>query len=560
MSISRRQFGRGAALAAAAAAAPTLTASSAHAAGAALADVPVTDVWDRRTPTPHGEELCFLSAADLIRGMRARIFSPVEVAKAHLARLDRLNPKLNAVIYRHPADLVLARAQDAERRYARGQNRPLEGIPYQIKDLFDFWKDAPNTFGSVVFKQMGFRPPTNAVYIQRLLDAGINPMGKTNTPEFGHKGTCDNFAYGPTSTPFDLTKNSGGSSGGSAAAVAGFLTPISQGSDAGGSVRIPAAFTGTVGFKATFGRIPQDAPPLPYSPMLHPGPIARTVEDIALSMQTMGGFFPLDKFSLPDRPDYLAGLRQLRGDLRGKKVAFSTDLDIYPVEDEVVRVVRQGAAALKAAGAHVDEIAMGFDKMPKTNLLGLGTEATMATQADLSDLWVGAQSVLYGFARDLFLYYGIPVDLMKEPYASKLTPQFLAMLQRAASTSAMQAKHSEFLQISINDTVEAIFARGYDYIVAPTLTVRSISNDTNGNTLGPAFVNGVSIERTIGWCMTYLFNFSGHPVVSVPAGFSGQMPIGMQIVGRRFHDVEVLNAAQAVENHQPWYHRYPREF
>ncbi|MGI8329755.1 amidase [Actinomadura scrupuli] len=570
MSMSRRQVvAGGAAFAAAATATPVLLAGSsaqattttAHAALSGPSHDEIINAlgrWDKRHGTPRGEELCFLSAGDLLRGMRARRISPVEVAKAYLARIDRLNQKVNAIVYRHPEDLVLARARDAERRYANGTARPMEGLPYLIKDLFDFWKDAPNTFGSVVFKEMGFRPPSNAIYIQRMLDAGVNPMGKTNTPEFGHEGITDNYAFGPTSTPFDLTKNAGGSSGGSAAAVAGFLTALSQGSDAGGSVRIPAAFTSTVGFKATFGRIPQDAPPLPYNPMLHPGPISRTVEDAALSMEVMGGFYPGDKFSIQDRPAYLQGLRKLRGGLKGKRVAFSPNLDIFPVEQKVVQAVREGVAALTAAGARVDEVSLGFDKMTTTDLLS-GTQKPV-TQAMLSELWVMMQSALYGFARDLFLHYGIPVDLMKEPHVGKLNPEFRGMLERAAKTSVMEYKHGEFLEIAVNDAVEAVFARGYDYIVCPTLTTVSVSNTTDGNTLGPASVNGTPTERTIGWCMTYPFNFTGHPVVSVPAGFAGKMPVGMQIVGRRFADVEVLNAAKAVENHRPWHDRYPKEF
>src|SRR4051812_44769288 len=184
------------------------TAATADAASSGSSPEEITNAigsWDKDHDTPRGEELCFLSAGDLLRGMRARHISPVEVAQAYLARIDRLNHKVNAIVYLHPGDLVLARARDAERRYAKGTARPMEGLPYLIKDLFDFWKDAPNTFGSVVFKEMGFRPPSNAIYIQRVLDAGINPMGKTNTPEFGHEGITDNYAFGPTSTPFDLT-------------------------------------------------------------------------------------------------------------------------------------------------------------------------------------------------------------------------------------------------------------------------------------------------------------------------------------------------------------------
>ncbi|MBE1610512.1 amidase family protein [Actinopolymorpha pittospori] len=147
-----------------------------------------------------------------------------------------------------------------------------------------------------------------------------------------------------------------------------------------------------------------------------------------------------------------------------------------------------------------------------------------------------------------------------EPHAGKLNPQFRAMLERAAAMNVMQYKHGEFLEIAVNDAVEAVFAQGFDYIVCPTVTTVSVPNATDRNTMGPASVNGVPTERTIRWTMTYPFNFTGHLVVSVPAGFAGKMPVGMQIVGRRFADVDVLNAALAVENHQPLHSHYPREF
>lgn len=493
---------------------------------------------------PQGEDLCFLPATELHALMRRRSVSPVEVAQAHLDRIDRLNPDLNAFVTLIDPDQLLGQARAAERRFAKRDARPLEGLPLAVKDLFDFLAGVRNTFGSVPFKELGFVPPFSATYVQRLVDAGAIPVGKTNTPEFGHEGTTDNFAFGPTRNPFDLAYNAGGSSGGSAAAMAAFLAPISQGSDAGGSVRIPAAMSGIVGFKATFGRIPQDAPPLAHTPFLHPGPMTRTVADAALLMDVMGQPFSGDPLSLSERMDYS---RAVGRSIRGARIAYSPNLDLFPVDPEVTRVTGEALNAFRDAGATVEEVSLGLDQ--------LVVRGRPIRLSDLSDLWVQEQSVLYAHAVDLLKLY-VGVDLLQ--HRDQLNPEFLGMIELGMGTSAQEYRYGDFLRSDVLHAVEAIFAK-YDFLVTPTLSVVGVENTDDGNTLGPAEVEGVPVDRLIGWCLTYLYNFTGHPAISVPAGLAANgLPVGLQIAGRRWADVAVLSAAHAFERARDWADTYPR--
>lgn len=508
-------------------------------------------------PTP--EEAVFLPASELRELFRQRLLSPVEVTEAYIERIEACNPSLNAYVTL-TFDLARQRAAESENRYRSGTARPLEGLPTGIKDLFDFLEGVKNTFGSVVFKDyVEFIPDHSAIYVQRMLDAGIVPLGKTNTPEFGHKGTTDNLAWGPTSTPFNLDYNAGGSSGGSAAAVAGFMAALSQGSDAGGSVRIPAAMTGTVGFKMTFGRIPQDLPVMTHTPFLHPGPMTRTVADCAMLAEVMAQPWSMDPHSLSVGLDYTSALS---GSLEGTRIAFSPDADTFPVEAAVDQVVREALEAFCKAGATVDEVPLGLADIAVTDTTG----SHPYTQADGSALWIMEQSVLYGHANDMLMQVtpGGPPPLDLRDFAADLTPEFLAMINQGYATDAVDYRHGEFLRMNgasgtngINFALESVLA-DYDFIVTPTVAVTGVANTDDGNTLGPTEINGVAVDPQIGWCLTYLQNFTGHPAISVPAGLAPDgLPVGLQIMGRRWADRQVLRAARAVERHRPWYELYP---
>ena len=471
-----------------------------------------------------------LSATELVARIRARELSPVELMDATLARIDERNGALNAFVTRLD-DAARAAAVRAEEQLAAGAELgPLHGVPIAIKDLFDTLAGVRNTFGCRVFED--FVPEESATYVQRLVDAGAIIVGKTNTPEFGHKGVTDNRLFGATSTPFDTSRNAGGSSGGSAAAVADGLVALAQGSDAGGSIRIPAAHCGVVGFKPSVGRVAAAYRPdaFLHTPCIHAGPLTRTVADAALMASVMCGPHDGDPLSLPDDGvDWAAAVERPADGLR---VAFSPDLGDYPVDPEVAAVVAEAVGALGGAGCQVDAID-----------LDLGS-----THDELTTLWIDEMAVLYSATAANLAAVG--VDLMAR--RDDLCPEFVALLERGPQISAVEAKLGDVLRTRVFDALQAVFV-DHDLLVCPTLACAPFPNADDGSTLGPAVIDGRPVEQTIGWCLTYPINFTGHPAISVPAGLTADgLPVGLQIVGRRFDDTTVLAAAAALERARPW--------
>ena len=511
------------------------------------------------------KELCFTPAVELADRIRKRQLSPLEVTRAFLARIAERNPALNAYV-----TLLEERALEQARRaeaavMAGGQLGPLHGVPIAIKDLFDLVPGVRNTFGSRVFADFVAAP--SATYVERLEGAGAVVLGKTNTCEFGHKGITDNLLFGPTSTPFAVGKNAGGSSGGSAAAVADGLCALAQGSDAGGSIRIPAAFCGVYGFKASFGRVAAVGRPdgfLAGTPFVHSGPLSRSVADGALMLGVMAGPHRRDPLSLPAaQRDYLAAATE--GSIEGRRVAYSPDLGVFPVDRRVQAVIKEAVKGFEEAGAVVEEV--GLD-------LALDHRR-------LAELWLDEMGVLYAAlaaslkndGTDLLGSFGkglspefadlirrgqgvSAVDLLGD-FSQELSPEFADLIRRGQGVSAVDYKLLDITRTQVFDAVQDIFDR-CDFLVCPTLASLPFDNATDGNTLGPESIEGEAVERTIGWCMTYFFNFTGHPAASIPAGLSPQgLPVGVQLVGRRFDECGVLAASAAFERVRPWHHLYP---
>src|SRR6266513_615214 len=307
------------------------------------------------------DELAYMPATELVARIGRRDLSVVEVVDAFLERIEARNKALNAyvLVLNEEARRV---GYEAEKAIAAGAPLgPLHGLPIAIKDLFDFKAGVPNTFGCKPFKD--WTPTVSATYVTRLEQAGAIVLGKTNTPEFGHRGITDNYLFGPTSTPFHIGRHAGGSSGGSPAAVAAGLAPIAQGSDGGGSIRIPAAWCGVYGFKASFGRVAAVARPDAFMlavPFAHAGPIARSVADAALMLGVMCGPDDRDPYSLPAYgADYMAATRR---PVAGLRVAWSPDLGVFPIEPEVARVTREAVRTFELAGARVEEVKVGFQR------------------------------------------------------------------------------------------------------------------------------------------------------------------------------------------------------
>ncbi|MEM1981943.1 MAG: amidase [Candidatus Hadarchaeales archaeon] len=472
------------------------------------------------------KELCFLPVTELSSRIRDGVLSPVELVETFLERIRRLNPKVNAYC------LVLEKearkkAEEAERALKEGKKLgPLHGIPIAIKDLTPM-HGVKTTFGSRLFEN--FVPSRDAVVVERLKKAGAIPLGKTNTPEFGWMGNTVNALFGATRNPWNLERTAGGSSGGSAAAVAAGMAPFAEGSDGGGSIRIPSSACGVFGLKPTSGLIPMDlmvelglGPFGHVSPFITHGPIARSVKDAALLLSVMVGYHDVDPFSLPSpEKDYT----ELEGEVKGLKIAYSPNLGYFEVDERVRKVVEEAAWSFEELGMEVVE---------KNPVLPNKEEIEGAFQT----LWVVAFSSILG-------------DLSKEE-KEKLTPEVQALSELGKGISAVEYKRAEMTRGKVWLGIQELF-KEFDFLLTPTLAVPPFPV----NQLGPTEINGKEVNPLLGWILTYPFNLTGHPAASVPCGWVEGLPIGMQVIGKRFSEKLILKVCLAFENLRPWTHRLP---
>jgi amidase len=475
------------------------------------------------------------SAADLARRIRRRELSPVDVMTATIERIERRNPSLNAFVHvDFEQAMDRARAAEAAAR-SDATLGPLHGVPAAMKDLFDFKPGWPATFG-------GIRALRHQVidaychFAERMEQAGAILVGKTNAPIMGLRGIADNYLFGPTHNPFDLSRNPGGSSGGSAAAVADGLVPIAEGTDAGGSIRIPAAWCNVYGYRASFGRVPFTVRPNAFmglTPFLFEGTLTRTVEDAAIGLQVMAGSDPRDPFSLADTPDFAAALSR---PVKGWRIAYSPDFDVYPIESGVARLVADAVRGFVEAGATVETIKVGINR----------------PQHELSDVWNRLMMPLNIAGLEGLKKSGI--DLMRD-HPEDLPPEYRHWIEIGYGLSVMDVWNDQIVRTEIYDAIESVLQK-YELLITPTLACLPVKNATDGNTLGPMEINGEAVDPLIGWCLTYLTNFSGHPSASIPAGLVDGLPVGMQIIGRRAADVDVLAASAAFERVRPWTEAY----
>jgi amidase len=482
------------------------------------------------------DELAYLTAAELSLLVQRRELSPVEMVDAFISRIEARNPSLNAFVYLG-FDEARAKARDAEAALLNGQTlKPLHGIPVAIKDLFDFKPGWISTFGGIRALR-NFRVDFFCAFAERLEQSGAIILGKTNSPVMGFRGTCDNFLFGPTRNPFNSLKNSGGSSGGSAAAVADGLLPLAEGTDGGGSIRIPSAWCNVYGYKPSFGRIPCLIRPNAFggtAPFLFEGPITRSVEDAAITLDAVSGYHPADPFSIEQTANFSDALRK---SIRGWKIAYSPNLDVFPVEPAVARVVAKAAQAFEEAGAHVEEIRIGLAK----------------SQRELSDLWCRLITPLTLQSLDGFRSTGI--DILKD-HGSDLPQELHYWLELGDQMSVRDFFRDQSSRSEVYDTFRGVFDK-YQLLLTPTVACQPVNNATDGNTKGPNEINGEAVDPLIGWCLTYPVNFIGHPAASIPAGMtSDNLPVGMQIIGRRYADADVLAASAAFERLRPWREAY----
>jgi amidase/aspartyl-tRNA(Asn)/glutamyl-tRNA(Gln) amidotransferase subunit A len=472
------------------------------------------------------------SASELARRIRARELSAAEVVDAAIARIEARDPSLNAFVYRG-FDEARDRARAADAALAAGEAiGPLHGVPTAIKDLFEYKRGWPVTWGGIPALRDNIAE-FDTIWTERMEAAGAIIVGATNSPVMGFRGVCDNPLFGATRNPFDTARNPGGSSGGSAAAVADGLVPFAEATDGGGSIRIPAAWCNLFGYKHSFGRVPVITRPnliAGLSPFVFDGVVTRTVEDAALALTALSGPDPRDPLSFAFDDDPLAAIRR---SVRGMRIAYTPDMGGIPVDPAVSAVVDAALGALEAAGAHVEPVELA---MP-------------ADQLELSHLWSRLITPLN--LDSIEALKGAGIDLLGE-HRDELPPAYLEWMDLGLRAGARDVAHDQMLRTQVFDAIQAVFA-DHDLLVSPTVAALPVENaEVAGETVGPREINGVEVDPLIGWCLTYAFNFTGHPAASVPAGLADGLPVGLQIAGGLRHDADVLAASAVLERVRPW--------
>ena len=432
---------------------------------------------------------------------------------------SRLDGDINSFcqVYEEEA---LAEAEQMEREAVRGDFRgPFHGVPIGVKDLFAV-KDTVTGRGSKVFRD--HVSTETAPIVERCFRAGAIMLGKTTTPEFGWKGGSTSPLYGVTRNPYDLTKTSGGSSSGSAAAVAARLVPAALGSDGGGSLRIPASFCGIFSMKGSLGRIPT----WPWSAtehFSHAGVMTRTVTDSALMMDVLKGPDPRCQNCLPaESKSYQDVIRTKQPRLH---CAFVPTLFDVSVDDRVNQAVRKTVEAVRDANSmSVEEISLDLDKPDQL----------------FETVWVAGRGVVYGET--------------VQGKEGDLDPGFLRIVQGANRYSLADFLHALQKRASLIEKVNAIFD-SFDILLMPTIPVLPFEAEKDS----PCWVDPEPLVPWIQWTpFTYLFNITGHPAASIPAGFTDQtLPVGLQVVGRRFDDANVLRVCSEIEKISPWIDNKP---
>lgn len=455
-------------------------------------------------------DLCYMPATKALELFRKKKLSPVELMTAVIDRAEKTKGKINAFTYTH-FDEALALAKKAEARYAKGKKTgPLEGLPVAVKDE-SYIAGKPTSNASLILKD--FVAEKTSPNNQRIMAAGGIVHARTATPEFSCAAYTWSRLWGVTRNPWNPKFTTGGSSGGSGAALAAGLAPIATGSDIGGSIRIPASACGVVGFKPPYGRNPDD-PPFNLDFYCHTGPMARTVEDTILLQNVMCGPHPLDIASLRPKLTLPTKYKPI-----GKwKIAYSMDLGLFEVDREVRKNTLAALDVFRSLGATVEEVDLRWPK----NALQQG-------MAYLNHLFgASLAKLLADHADDLCTYTR---RFAEEGQSSKAT-DFVSTLETAAE-----------MYSTLGPLLE-----DYDVFVCPTNALAAVPADHDHST-DEVKINGKVVDSSLGWVMTTPFNMlSRCPVISVPTGHAkNRVPTGMQIVGRTYCDEDVMRAAIAYE-------------
>ena len=463
------------------------------------------------------ETIGFMPATVWAEKVRTKQMSPVEAMRALLDRIAALEPKVNAFAYL-AADQAMDAARAAEKALMGGERiGRLHGVPVTIKDLA-WTKDMPTQSGSLSSK--GFQPVEDTPVVPRLRSEGAIILGKTTTSEFGWKGVSESPLTGITHNPWKHGLNAGASSAGAGAAAAAGFGPLHQGSDGAGSIRMPSAFCGIFGIKPSFGRVP-------YYPVgtgdltSHMGPMTRTVEDGALLLELMAGPHFLDYTTLEAWP--AAYQKRLHEGIKGKRIAYSPDLGVARVDPEVAASVKAAARRFTELGAHVEEVSINWGK-PGPELIRFFWSAHMTTRKPLLAQW-----------------------------ANQMDPGLVACIRDSENVSVDQYQAARDRKMRYITDIHRWF-EDWDFLLTPSVSVAAFPADKLMPSHWPSHP-----WDWISWAeFSYPFNMSWNPASNVPCGFTADgLPIGLQIVGKRFDDLGVLQASAAFESIAPWADKRP---
>ena len=461
-------------------------------------------------------ELCYTGAKKLVRMIRARRVSVTEVMRAFIARIERVNPKVNAIVTFLP-EQALKRAKALDRKGAAAG--PLAGLPIAHQDIVPT-KGIRTPFGSPIYSD--HMPGEDHVIVERLRAAGAILLGKTNSPEVAVGAQTFNPVFGATRNPYDLSMTCGGSSGGAATAVASGMLPFADGSDLGSSLRNPGSFCNVVGFRPTPGRVPNWPFPNCWDTLWSVGPVARTVEDAALLFSAMAGPDPRCPTTHAEAGRTFA--RPLGRNFRKVRVAWSRDLGGIPVDARVTRALESGRAALESLGCVVEEAEPDL------------AEADEAFQVQRAVGFVEA--------------YG---ELLKTDRA-RMKDTVVWNMEQGLGLDAARIANANVLRSRVFHAMRSFLDR-YEFLLLPTVQVPPFPVDQPY--VGE--INGVKLANYMEWMKScYLISATSHPAISVPAGFTDDgLPVGLQIVGRYRDDFGVLQLAHAFEGATEAWKRRP---
>ncbi len=488
------------------------------------------------------DDIVWMSACDMRDAIKRQDLTSEEATEVIIERIEKINPLINA--YCTPTfDLARESAKKADTAVKKGEKLGLlHGIPTSIKDEVET-KGIRSTFGTVIFEN--YIPEEDDVAVARLKKAGIVMLGKTNTPPFGYAPITHNLIFGATKNPWDLTKTPGGSSGGAAAAVAAGLGPIALGGDGGGSIRIPSSFCGTFGIKPTFGRIPHLFAKLggTAATISQGGPLVRYVKDAALYLDAVVGPHHSDKYSAP-KPEY-SFLEKLKELPKTLKIGYTFDMgNVMVIDPEVKKAVMNAIDKFNQFDWVVEESNLINLKRSNKKMLGVLRPKIRNPFLILGTIWATSFSHI------------LDVTKLYKKWEDKMDPTLVTMCKMGDAFSAKDIKVAEIQLEMVNENIAEHF-KEYDILLTPSTTITAVNVDNT--LLDLVEIEGKKVSTNDWVAFTYPFNLSGHPAASIPCGWhSNGLPIGMQIVGKRWDEVSVLQVSKAFEEIAPWQDKKPK--